>query len=359
MMKIDSVKHITNQVLIWGAGWLFVLLILNNEGEFDASFWRRAFLMVVGTSLVVFINLKWLLPNLYFQKKRVLYFLAAAVVLMVVVWGMHSDRLPWNQKERQGIEQLKGKTSSELLEKTYDQNDNSSYRWLIRNIPPLFISLLGSSLVSLSRFAGEKEKALIQSEKAKLETEIKFLKSQINPHFLFNSLHNIYGLTIIQPDRAADQLLKLSDILRYMLYDSNVEKVPLHREVAYLQNYIELAQLKDSRGMDVSFDTEVGNESLKVSPLLFIPFVENAFKHSQIEDLKNGYIHISLNTWGNRLIFKVDNSKPQIEYSKDKIGGIGLRNIQQRLKLLYPEKHHLNIEETETSFQVHLELNCA
>ena len=111
--------------------------------------------------------------------------------------------------------------------------------------------------------------------------------------------------------------------------------------------------------MDIRFDLEEGNERLKVSPLLFIPFVENAFKHSQIEDLKNGYIHISLHTQGNRLIFKVDNSKPQQAYSKDKVGGIGLQNIQQRLMLLYPEKHHLAIEETDASFKVHLELNCS
>ncbi len=358
-MKIDSAKHIINQILIWGVGWLFILLILNNGSEFDANFLRRAILVVVGASIVVFINLKWLLPNLYFQKKRVLYFLSTATILMLVVWGMHADNLPWNQKERPGIERFKEKSASALLEETYEQNDNSSYRWLMRNIPPLVISLLGSSLVSLSRLANEKEKALIQLEKAKLETEIKFLKSQINPHFLFNALHNIYGLTIIQPDRASEQLVKLSDILRYMLYDSNAEKVPLQREVEYLKNYIELAQLKDSRGMDITFAIGEGYEGLKVAPLLFIPFVENAFKHSQIEDLQNGYIHISLNTQGNSLIFEVDNSKPQVEYSKDKIGGIGLKNIQQRLKLLYPEKNDLHIEETEANFKIQLELNCA
>lgn len=358
-MKINSVQHIIIQILIWGVGWLFILLILSNGGELDARFWHRAILMVTGASIVVFINLKWLLPNLYFQKKRALYFLSSAAILIVVVWGVHSDLLPWNQKERQGIERFTEKTTSALLEKPNNPKVNSSFRWLIRNLPPLFISLLGSSLVSFSRFAGEKEKAVIQLEKAKLETEIKFLKSQINPHFLFNSLHNIYGLTIIQSDRASGQLLKLSNILRYMLYDSNEEKVPLQREVEYLKNYIELAQLKDSRGMDVSFDLGEWNECLSVSPLLFIPFVENAFKHSQIEDLKNGYIHIRLNTWGNRLIFEVDNSKPQKEYSKDKVGGIGLKNIQQRLKLLYPEKHHLHIEETETAFKVYLELNCS
>lgn len=336
-MKINSVKHIIIQVLIWGLGWLFILLILSSGGELDARFWPRATLMVTGASIVVFINLKWLLPNLYFKKKKALYFLSSAAMLMVVVWGMHSDLLPWNQKQRLGIDKFQEKTTSEFLEEPNNQKVNSNFRWLIQNLPPLIISLLGSSLVSFSRFASEKEKAVLQLEKAKLETEIKFLKSQINPHFLFNSLHNIYALTIMQSDQAAEQLLKLSDILRYMLYDSNEETVPLQREIAYLKNYLELVQLKDSRGMDVSFNLGERNESMRVVPLLFIPFVENAFKHSQIEDLKNGYINISLHTNGKRLIFTVENSKPLRVYKKDEVGGIGLKNIQQRLELLYPE----------------------
>ncbi|MEM8888841.1 MAG: histidine kinase [Bacteroidota bacterium] len=358
-MEIASTKNILTQILIWGLGWLFILLILNNGDEFGANFWRRAILMVIGASIVVFLNLKWLLPQLYFQKKKVAYFLSAASIILIVVWGMHSDYVPWNQKEKQGIERFKEKEAEEEIENSYYQEAESSFPWLVRNIPPLLISLLGSSLLSFSRFASEKEKALMQVEKAKLETEIKFLKSQINPHFLFNTLHNIYGLTIIQSDRASDQVLKLSNILRYMLYDSNEGKVPLKREVEYLKNYMELAQLKDSRGMDIHFELGEVNEHLNVSPLLFIPFVENAFKHSQIEDLKNGYIHIHLNTKGIRLIFEVDNSKPQEAYSKDKIGGIGLKNIQQRLELLYPNKHDLQIKETEASFNIKLELDCA
>ncbi|MCI4669890.1 MAG: histidine kinase [Bacteroidia bacterium] len=357
-MQIDSVKYIITQVLIWGLGWLFVLLILDTGNEFDASFWRRAILMVVGTSIIVFVNLKWLLP-LYFKKEKIAYFLATAAVLMFVVWGMHSDQLLWNLDKRNGLERIKEKKDPAAFEHANNRKVDGNFRWLVRNLPPLLISLLGSSLVAFSKLASEKEKELNHLEKAKLETEIKFLKSQINPHFLFNTLHNIYGLTIIQSDRAPDQLLKLSNILRYMLYESNEDKVPLKREVDYLKNYIELALLKDSRGMDVRFDLGIGYEGINVSPLLFIPFVENAFKHSKIEDLENGYVYISLKTSGNRLIFKVDNSKPQEAYKKDKIGGIGLRNIEQRLKLLYPDKHRLFITETEASFNIKLELDCA
>lgn len=358
-MKINTTRHIAFQILLWCTSWLFVMIILTKEGEFDAHFWYRAFLVGLGIAVVVFINLKWLLPKFYFQKKRLLYVLFSAVILSLVVWGVHSDFLPWNHKETSKVVNLRKRSNSDRRKDVYDQENDSRFRWLLRNLPPLFIGLLGSSLISVSRFVREKEKETVQLEKAKLETELKFLKSQINPHFLFNSLHNIYGSTIIQSEKAPEQLLKLSDILRYMLYDSNEESVSLEREITYLKNYLELAQLKDSRGLDVKFNVIEQHKGITVAPLLFIPFVENAFKHSQIEDLNNGYIHINLETVKNRLIFNVVNSKPKMKYSKDKVGGIGLKNIRQRLELLYPNRHHLRIEETETIFSVHLELNCS
>lgn len=353
-MRINSVKYILSQVLIWGVGWLFMLFILSNGGTLDARFWNRAILTAIGASIVVFVNLKWLLPNLYFKKKRVAYFFSTAVLLIVVVWGVHSDLLPWNQTEFEGF---KKEAYSQERERNDSQEVLGNYRWLLRNLPPLFISLLGSSMASFSRFANEKEKAIIHLERAKLETEIKFLKSQINPHFLFNALHNIYALTIIQSDQSSEQLLKLSDILRYMLYDSDKAQVFLKRELEYLNNYLDLVQLKDSRGMDIRFDVEVDDAYIKIAPLLFIPFVENAFKHGQIEDLDKGYIRINLKAKANKLIFKIENSKPQIEINKDKTGGIGLKNIQERLKLLYPQKYMLQIQETASAFSVLLELN--
>ena len=133
----------------------------------------------------------------------------------------------------------------------------------------------------------------------------------------------------------------------------------LKREIEYLKDYLDLVQLKDSGGIDVSFKSSVRNERIEIAPLIFIPFVENAFKHSQFEDLENGYIHIGLNSWKNTIIFVVENSKPKMAYTKDKIGGIGLKNIYQRLNLLYPQKHKLDIEEREVSFKVILELNCS
>ncbi len=356
-MKKSPGVPAASQALIWGAGWLLMLLLLSKE-DIDFSFWYRSLLIIAGVSVVVFVNLRWLIPNLYLQKKRASYFFASTALLLMVVWGVHSDFLPWNRGSKESMdrtENIAGRSS-----RPDDDEAGGNFRWLLRNLPPLFISLLGSSLVAVSRYASEKEKEAMQFEKAKLETEVKFLKSQINPHFLFNALHNIYALTVIKPERASENLLKLSDMLRYMLYDSNEERVPLEREVEYLKSYVELAQLKESRGLDVQFEVGEDYHGLKVAPLLFIPFVENAFKHSQIEDLKNGYVHISLNIKGRKLLFfEVVNSKAQRTYTKDQQGGIGLDNVRQRLDLLYPERHQLAIHQTEATFNIHLELDCS
>lgn len=356
-MPKQQIKNILIQVLFWSTSVFCILLILGTKNELDNGFWNRVLITLIGTSLVVYVNLRWLLPKLYYRKKIALYVLSCIGLLSVIVWGTHYDGFPWNKKER--IEQ-----APHNEQKPYRQNDandaveGTNFRWLVRNLPPLFICLLGSSLLSVIRFANQKEKEAMALEKIQLETEIKFLKSQINPHFLFNSLHNIYSLSVMKSELASSQLLQLSDILRYMLHDSNEEKVPLTREVEYLRNYLGLAQLKDSRGMDVSFTVPAENSNLVVAPLLFIPFVENAFKHSQIEDLENGYIRISLNIKGQELEFNVENSKPKNVYRKDEVGGIGLSNIKQRLKLLYPNKHTLDIDDSQDAFKVNLVLDC-
>jgi len=186
---------------------------------------------------------------------------------------------------------------------------------------------------------------------------MKFLKSQVNPHFLFNALNNIYTLTVIKSDKAPDNLMRLSEMLRYMLYDSNDGKVPLHKEIDYLENYISLASLKDSRGLNVKVELDKSQPGLKVAPLLFIPFVENAFKHSKIEDLKNGFINISLKTSSEQIEFSVENSIPSVPFKKDKLGGIGLTNTKKRLELLYPYKHLLSISDSGKVYSVLLKLD--
>ena len=199
----------------------------------------------------------------------------------------------------------------------------------------------------------EKEEKL---EKEKIIAEMNFLKAQINPHFLFNSLNNIYGLALIESKKTPEMVLKLSQFLRHNLYDSKATKVSLADELNYINNYIELINLKYDKPLNVVLDTNEIDPRIKIEPLLFINFVENAFKHSQIES-GEGEIYIVCKTTQNELVFNCTNSKPLIAGKKDSVGGIGLENVKKRLELAYPNAYTLEILERKNSFTANLTLS--
>ena len=221
---------------------------------------------------------------------------------------------------------------------------------------PFITSFIGSSLIVIGAYANRKEKEMIQLQKEKFETELKFLKSQVNPHFLFNALNNIYTLSVLKSDAAPENLLKLSAMLRYVLYDCKEPTVPLAKEIEYLRHFIALNMLKDSRGLNVKANLDESRPQLRIAPMLFIPFVENAFKHSKVEDLANGWIDIQLKTEDAAVILEVKNSLPKTGVTKNETGGIGLENVQRQLELLYPDRHELRIERGESTFGVYLKI---
>ena len=346
MAKIEK-NRVFKHILIWGIAWLLLILFLTEGWEDPLRLLYRGLPVIVSLLTLITINLVYLLPELYFKKKLGLYFLISCFLFIGIIWLLNNDLLIFSKwAERYNVP-----------ERLFQQSSNAQPVTWLRFFIPLLISFVGSTLIELTHFANKKEKAAISIEKEKLDTEIKFLKSQINPHFLFNVLNNIYTLTVIKSDKAPDNLMRLSEMLRYMLYDSNNGKVPLQKEIDYLENYISLASLKDSRGLNVKVDLDKSRAGLKVAPLLFIPFVENAFKHSKIEDLKNGFINISLKTNKEHLEFSIENSIPDVVFKKDTLGGIGLTNTKQRLELLYPNKHELKISENGNVYSVYLKLD--
>ncbi len=193
----------------------------------------------------------------------------------------------------------------------------------------------------------------------KLEAELRFLKMQVNPHFLFNSLNNIYTLAVMNSEKTAPTVLKLSDMMRYMIYESNAAKVPLDSEIAYLNSYIELQQLKTARPQQISFEVEGNSKQVQIEPMLFIPFFENSFKHGNVVDTKNGWLKSHLKVMDKKLIFDIKNSiAPGSIQQKDKVGGIGLENVRKRLDLLYKNKHELTIiGDQPKAFSVYLEID--
>ena len=187
-----------------------------------------------------------------------------------------------------------------------------------------------------------------------LASELALLRSQVNPHFLFNTLNNIYSLVYTKSDLAPEAMTKLSDIMRYMLYEANTEKVPLSKEADYLKSYIELLQLRLSKPDFIELTISGGTVDKPIVPMLLIPFVENAYKHCNKKSVSPG-IRIFLNVDKDLLTFRVINSiKKDMESKEYPEGGIGLKNIKRRLELLYPEKHTLKISEDSDVYSVEL-----
>jgi len=346
MAKIERHRLLVH-ILIWGVAWFLLILFFTEGWEDPHRLLFRVLPVITCLLTLIAINLMYLLPKLYFKQKFVQYFLTSLLLFVGIIWLLNTDILIFSELAEK----------YNLPEKLSQQrSDTQAVTWL-RYFIPLIISFVGSTMIELTHFANKKERAAISIEKEKLDTEIKFLKSQINPHFLFNVLNNIYTLTVVKSDNAPANLMRLSEMLRYMLYDTNNGKVPLQKEIDYLENYISLASLKDSRGLNIKVDLDKSKAGLKIAPLLLIPFVENAFKHSNIEDSKNGFINISLRTKNKILEFNIKNSIPNVAFKKDKIGGIGLPNTKQRLELLYPNKHILHISNSGKVYSVYLKLD--
>lgn len=188
---------------------------------------------------------------------------------------------------------------------------------------------------------------IIQADKAK--AELALLKSQVNPHFFFNTLNNLYGLVVEQSTHAPDVILKLSDMMRYSIYEGKKDSVKLIDEVKYLESYIELHQLRHQKKVDIKFSHEVNNE-IEVAPLLYINLLENAFKHGIESMTENAFIHLNIKNVGNEIQFKIENnfeSKPDNHQN-----GIGLENLKKRLTHLYPSRHELIVEHNKETFTV-------
>ena len=194
-----------------------------------------------------------------------------------------------------------------------------------------------------------------EKEKHYLETELKFLRSQIHPHFFFNTLNNIYSLTLKKSDEAPGIILKLSDLMSYMLYESNVPLVPLSKEIDYLQNYLDVEQLRFGHRLSVSFTRTGFIEEVNIPPMILILFLENSFKHGVKNNISKIHIEISLKIDTEFLYFRVDNPVTEVE-APGEIKGIGLKNVRRRLDLLYGDSYTLDIQVDEAKFSVSLKM---
>ena len=191
-------------------------------------------------------------------------------------------------------------------------------------------------------------------KKEKVATELMLIKSQVSPHFFFNMLNNLYGLVGKDPKKGQELILKLSDMMRYSIYEGEKDLVTLQEEVDYLKNYIELHKMRYHKKIDVRFNCEIANDYM-VMPLLFIILLENAFKHG-VERLRdNAYVHVDMIASNDEIQFTVENNFDVSEAMNEP--GIGLKNLKRRLELVYPNKHKLTFTPVEDNYKVQLTLN--
>ncbi|MFB6343517.1 sensor histidine kinase [Saccharicrinis sp. FJH62] len=235
--------------------------------------------------------------------------------------------------------------------------ENNSYKYMDA-LMTLVVILLFGFLGGLFQFFTDwfkKNRLKTELERKNFESNFALLRSQINPHFLFNTLHNIDTLIYDNQDKASKSLVKLSDIMRYMLKDAKSDFVELQKELNHLENYLALEQLRLKTEKFLNYRINVNADGLKIAPMMLIPFVENAFKHSVDSGTENG-IMIDISLENKTLIFVCENRFDHSDTDKDKVHGIGLETVKKRLDLIYKTKHQLTINTDNSVFKVKLEI---
>ena len=220
----------------------------------------------------------------------------------------------------------------------------------------IFTTLLKLSKAWFQLSEAEVNLAVTRQEKTKAELEA--LKSQVNPHFLFNSLNSLYALSLKGGTKASESILKLSEVMRYMIYEARDELVPLENEIAFIESYLALQQLRSDQRAAIRFAKKGETNNRKVAPLLLIPLIENSFKHGIKGETGPSFVSIFLEVENGRLLFRIENNKGQVDNVEvEKHSGMGLANVKKRLELMYPAKHELVVLDAEKTFSVDLKLN--
>jgi sensor histidine kinase YesM len=211
-------------------------------------------------------------------------------------------------------------------------------------------------LIKLLKFWYEQQHKSIQLLKEKTEAELAMLKGQINPHFLFNTLNSIYSLALKKSDLTSEAVVKLSEMLDYLLYECNADQVSIKKEIKLIQNYIYLQKIRYSDRLDIQFQADI--EDQLIPPMLFLPFIENSFKHGVGKQSRKVWVYIKLEIVGDHIQFQIKNSKTAYSNGEGKItsGGIGLENVKKRLDLLFQNNYSLDIDDISDTFKVELQI---
>lgn len=315
----------------------------NNPREIDRHFQWNMFFVVFGLFNIplFYFNTEFLLRKILKKRGVLIYVILLVISLLLMLW-FHEELFKWFFPRMANEGGLRGNGFRR----------GTSLRIIFQL---LFIVAIGISYRFLSDNMKDQE-VKKEEENERLKSELSFLRSQISPHFMFNVLNSIVSLSRRKPEMVEPVVIKLSELMRYMIYETSDSKVSIDREFSYLESYIELQRLRFGNDIKIDFKHKLSSSPSSIEPMLLIPFVENAFKHG-VGMVQNPSIEIELNDDKKSLFFSVRNqvSKQNSEI-KDESSGIGLANVRRRLELLYPDQHELNIQEKEDRYLVELKI---
>ncbi len=329
-----KLHHVLIWMLVFGTWFMF-----RYEGyALPATAFKVTLIKVVDLAALVYFTNYFLIPKLLYKKN---YFLFAFILIGLIVC---SSLLKMN---------IIGRITNNpaLL--------NIAGNWKARvydNVMPHFFLVLTGAAFKLMFDYTAMQKKMADMAKEKAEAELSFLKSQINPHFLFNSINAVYFLIDKENKEAREALHKFSDMLRYQLYEAGDDKIPIEKEIDFLNDYVSLQKLRKDEQYKVEFTAAPDVKGFSIEPLLLVSFVENAFKHISHHSHATNYVKVQLSKQNGTLDFVVENSKEDA-IAPEKNGGIGLQNVQRRLELLYPGRYDLSIQNGAEVYTAHLKLH--
>ena len=318
---------------------LFTVVLIYTRGDFNfysISFYLAAnILMTIGfLAISVYINLLWLIPAFFNKRKFFLFFLLELANILLFILLNYFVTYVFEGGKHPNL-----------------------FTEFIAEFILILLFLVVSTLLKVMRDSitlQDVELRMKEVQKQKIESELRALKAQINPHFFFNTLNSLYSLSLDKSDMAPELILKLSDLMRYVIYESNDDLVPIGKQLEFLQSYVYLERLRADENLQVDFEVKGANLDLKVAPLLYIAFIENAFKHGSKAKSDNPFIRIAFDLeHDDRIGFYIENRIDPF-HEKKPAGGFGLSNVKKRLELLYPGKFDLNLRESESVYRAEL-----
>lgn len=348
MERINKIfkNRIFQHILFWLTFWLICMFVFGSPtGKYLREFYKVS-LHLPAEIVAVYLTLYFLLPKYLLAHKPVLfivYFLLVTLILGVI----------------QRIIDLT------IYGKLFYPNIYKKWEWFdivkfsIRLIM-IYLIVAIALAIKLSKYYFQKSIENSKIIQEKLEAELKLLRSQVHPHFLFNTLNNLYSLALINSEKTAGAILKLSEILHYIIYDCNTPSISLEKEIKLIKSYIALERLRYGKRLKIDFCVEGKYIDKMIPPMLLLPFIENAFKHGVSKRLNEAYIDVVLKAGEEILCFEVINTKAEKESQQSDefhSEGIGLKNVKRRLNLLYGNNYKLIINETFNEYRIYIEIN--